>query len=93
MLVRDKANHSPRPSVRCEECASLFDRLLASGSNLEANNVDWLGASLHSLAFCSSKLSAQEAGDHVTIEPMGAMNMRPSVRERVIRAKNLLAQV
>jgi hypothetical protein len=72
MLVRHKASHSPRPSVKCQECASLFDRLPASGSNLKANDLDWLGTSLHGLAFCGSKLSAQEAGDHVIIEPMGS---------------------
>ena len=41
---------------------SFLDRLPAGGSNLEANDLNWLGTSLHGLAGCSSKLSAQEAG-------------------------------
>jgi hypothetical protein len=52
-------------------CASLFDRLPAGGSDLEANGLDRLGASLHGLAFCSSKPGAHEAGDHVAIKRMG----------------------
>jgi hypothetical protein len=72
MLVRRNASYSPRPSVRCQECASLFDRLPAGGSDPEANDLDRLGASLHGLVFCSSKPGAYEAGDHVAIEPMGA---------------------
>ena len=50
---------------------SLFDRPSAGGGDLEANDLDRLGASLHGLAFCSSKSDAHEAGDHVAIEPMG----------------------
>src|SRR6266446_1917930 len=53
-------------------CASLFYRLPAGGSDLEANDLNRLGASLHDLAFCSSKPGADEAGDHVAIEPMDA---------------------
>src|SRR5467141_1614704 len=90
MLVRGKASHSPRPSVRDARtqpnngelaplyrvndscCASLFYRLPSGGSDLEANDLDRLGASLHGLAFCNSKPGAHEAGDHVAIKPMGA---------------------
>ncbi len=90
MLVRRKASHSPRSSVKMRGdspdngelaslyrindscCASLFYRLPAGGSDLETNDLDRLGAGLHGLAFCSSKPGADEAGDHVAIEPMGA---------------------
>jgi hypothetical protein len=52
--------------------ASSLDRLPADGRDPDATDLDRLGASLHDLAFCSSKSDAHEAGDHVAIEPMGA---------------------
>jgi len=51
--------------------ASLFDRLPTDGSNLEANDLDRLGASAHGLASCSSKPGAHETSDHAAIKPMG----------------------
>src|SRR5258708_1120482 len=56
--------------------ASLFNRLPAGRSDPEANGLDRLGAGLHGLAFCSSKPVADEAGDHVAIEAMGAHKQR-----------------
>jgi|SRR5467141_1489411 len=94
MLVRGKASHSPRPSVRDARtqpnngelaplyrvndscCASLFYRLPSGGSDLEANDLDRLGAGLHGLAFCSRKSGGHEAGDHVAIEPVSAHKQR-----------------
>ena len=76
MLVRRNASYSPRPSVRCQECASLFDRLPAGGSDLEANDLDRLGAGLHGLASRNRKPVAYEAGDHIAIEAMGAHKQR-----------------
>jgi hypothetical protein len=52
--------------------SSTFECSPAGVRDSDADDLDRLGASLDSLAFCNSKLSAQEAGDHVTIEPMGA---------------------
>jgi hypothetical protein len=53
---------------------SLFDRVPAGGSDLETNDLDRLGPSLHDLAFCSSEPSSHEAADHIAIEPMDAHN-------------------
>jgi hypothetical protein len=39
---------------------------------LMEDNIGWLGASLHSLAFCRRKPGADEVGDHVAIEAVGA---------------------
>ena len=77
--IREMPGESPNigelaPLYRVNDscCASLFYRLPAGGSDLETNDLDRLGAGLHGLAFCSSKPGADEAGDHVAIEPMGA---------------------
>jgi hypothetical protein len=59
-------------SVRENKRRQLPAQPAAGGSDLEANGLDRLGASLHGLAFCSSKPGAHEAGDHVAIKPMGA---------------------
>jgi hypothetical protein len=63
---------APLYRVNDSYCASLFYHLPTGGSDLEANDLDRLGASLHDLAFCRSKPGAHEAGNHVAIEPMSA---------------------
>ena len=59
-------------TIRTWVCVSLFDRLPAGGSDLETNDLDRLGSSLHDFAFGSSKPGSHEAADNVAIEPMGA---------------------
>jgi hypothetical protein len=56
--------------------ASLFDRLPPGGCNPEANDLNRLGARLHGLAFCRCKFGANEAADHIAIEPMDAHKQR-----------------
>lgn len=48
-----------------------LDRPPAGVSDPDADNLDRLAASLDALALCCCKPGADEAGDHVAIEPMG----------------------
>jgi hypothetical protein len=75
-------NARAAPGASCRACrwaartrvyGSLFDRLPSSGSDPEVNNLDRPGASDHGLAFCSSKSGANEVGDHVAGEAIGAL--------------------
>src|SRR5215468_1663215 len=57
-------------------CASRFDRRPAGRCDLEANDLDRLGASLDGLAFRSGKPGAHETSDHVAIKSMSAHEQR-----------------
>src|SRR5712671_2226888 len=75
-LTDSNSHCAPAALQRSRDCASLFDRLPASGSDPEANHIDRLGASLHGFAFCNCKPGAHNAGDHIVIEPMDAHKQR-----------------
>jgi len=65
-----------RTLLRTLICASRFDRRPSGRSDLEANDLDRLGASLDGLAFRSGKPGAHETSDHVAIKSMGAHEQR-----------------
>ena len=65
--------HEPRRTRRPDSrCASPFDCSPPGIRDPDAKDFDWLGVSFHGLPFRSRKPGADEASDHVAIEPMGA---------------------
>ena len=81
--IREMRGNSPNngelaPLYRVNDscCASLFDRLPASGSDPEANHLDRLEANLHGLAFCRREPGTHGASDHIAIESMDAHKQR-----------------
>ena len=82
MTIREIRGDSPNDGVALlqrandSRCASLFDRLPASDSDLEANNLNRLADSLHCLAFCGREPGSHDAADYIAIEPMSPHKQR-----------------
>jgi hypothetical protein len=55
---------------------SLFYRFPAGGSDLKAKDLSRLSACRDGLAFCRREPGADEAGDHIAIEPIDSHKQR-----------------